>query len=218
MSLEITFLDYEKTLHLDNPQDAAQPELDSGCVQYDPQEKTLLFYDSEKKQKKFTINIKKLKTIQESLLNKNILAFDYTPENSNEIFDIKIYVGKKDILGARSFKILTEKILNEINETKKREKKIFTDIIPTTPKEYQKEMLEIAKNKNTIIFLETGMGKTYIGVMLIKHIFGEPLEANAKNYVIYKKKTNKKVLCLFQTVSLLLQQAKVIKHNTNLSI
>ena len=218
MSLEITFLDYEKTLHLDNPQDAAQPELDSGCVQYDPQEKTLLFYDSEKKQKKFTINIKKLKTIQESLLNKNILAFDYTPENSNEIFDIKIYVGKKDILGARSFKILTEKILNEINETKKREKKIFTDIIPTTPKEYQKEMLEIAKNKNTIIFLETGMGKTYIGVMLIKYIFGEPLEANAKNYVIYKKKTDKKVLCLFQTVSLLLQQAKVIKHNTNLRV
>ena len=32
------------------------------------------------------------------------------------------------------------------------------------------------------------------------------------------KKTDKKILCLFQTVSLLLQQSKVIKHNTNLKI
>ena len=79
-------------------------------------------------------------------------------------------------------------------------------------------MLEKAKERNTIIFLETGMGKTYIGIMLIKEIFGEPLNANAKNEIDYVKKTNKKVLCLFQTVSLLLQQSKVIKHNTNLKI
>ena len=79
-------------------------------------------------------------------------------------------------------------------------------------------MLEKAKERNTIIFLETGMGKTYIGIMLIKEIFGEPLNANVKNEIDYVKKTNKKVLCLFQTVSLLLQQSKVIKHNTNLKI
>ena len=54
--------------------------------------------------------------------------------------------------------------------------------------------------------------------MLIKEIFGEPLDANAKNEIDYIKKTNKKVLCLFQTVSLLLQQSKVIKHNTNLKV
>jgi hypothetical protein len=54
--------------------------------------------------------------------------------------------------------------------------------------------------------------------MLIKQIFGEPLEANAKNEINYVKKTDKKVLCMFQTVSLLLQQSKVIKHNTNLRI
>ena len=54
--------------------------------------------------------------------------------------------------------------------------------------------------------------------MLIKEIFGEPLEANAKNEINYVKKTDKKILCLFQTVSLLLQQSKVIKHNTNLKI
>jgi hypothetical protein len=41
--------------------------------------------------------------------------------------------------------------------------------------------------------------------MLIKEIFGEPLEANAKNEINYVKKTDKKILCLFKIVSLLLQ-------------
>ena len=62
------------------------------------------------------------------------------------------------------------------------------------------------------------MGKTYISILLIKEIYGEPLNSNRNNIIQYEKKTNKKVLCLFKTVSLLLQQSKVIKHNTLLKI
>jgi ERCC4-related helicase/dsRNA-specific ribonuclease len=76
----------------------------------------------------------------------------------------------------------------------------------------------VAKNRNTIVFLETGLGKTYISVLLIKHLYSEPIEANYFNKIQYKKSSNKKVLFLFKTISLLLQQSKVLKFNTNLRI
>lgn len=37
------------------------------------------------------------------------------------------------------------------------------------PREYQVELFERVMRENTIIFLPTGSGKTFIAVMLIKH-------------------------------------------------
>ena len=213
MSLEINFLDYE----IDHIPKESEEKLESqsGSVQYDPSENTLVFYDQEKIEKKMTIKIKEIK-LNDEYLNDNIIAFEYEKEGKNYL--IKILKTKLDTLSNRSFKILLENIQIETAKTEKKLSRNFTDIITQQPKDYQKELLEKAKQRNTIIFLETGLGKTYIGIMLIKEIFGEPLEANAKNEINYVKKTDKKILCLFQTVSLLLQQSKVIKHNTNLKI
>ena len=213
MSLEINFLDYEIE-HLPS-EGQVHEERQFGLVQYDPEEKTLLFYDVDKKEKRFDYKIKDIK-LKEEYLNKSIIDFEF--EKDRKIYEIRIFKGKLDTLSNRSFKILVENIQNEISENERKINREYTDIITAEPKQYQKEMLEKAKQKNTIIFLETGMGKTYIGIMLIKEIFGEPLNANAKNQIDYVKKTEKKVLCLFQTVSLLLQQSKVIKHNTNLKV
>ena len=213
MSLEITFLDYEiENIPLEGQE---EEEKQFGLVQYDPEEKTLLFYDPDKKEIRFPFKIKDIK-LKEEYLNKNIIDFELIRNEKN--YEIRIFKGKLDTLSNRSFKILLENIQEEISKQERKNKKEFPDLITAEPKPYQKEMLEKAKERNTIIFLETGMGKTYIGIMLIKEIFGEPLDANAKNEIDYVKKTNKKVLCLFQTVSLLLQQSKVIKHNTNLKI
>ena len=212
MSLEITFLDYE----IDHIVPGKEPdEHQFGFVQYDPEEKTLLFYDPDKKEKRLVIKIKDI-TLKEEYLNKSIIDFEFT--KNEKTYEVKIFKGKLDVLSNRTFKILIENIQKELSENERKSKRVFTDLIMAPPKPYQIEMLEKAKQRNTIIFLETGMGKTYIGIMLIKEIFGEPLEANAKNEVDYVKKTDKKVLCLFQTVSLLLQQSKVIKHNTNLKV
>ena len=213
MSLEINFLDYE----LENISSECKGDLERqfGVVQYDPEEKTLLFYDSDKKEKRFVFKIKDI-TLKEEFLNKSMIDFEMRKEE--KLYEVKIFKGKLDTLSNRSFKILVENIQKEISENERKTNKVFTDIINAEPKSYQKELLEKAKVRNTIIFLETGLGKTYIGIMLIKEIFGEPLKANAKNEIDYVKKTNKKVLCLFQTVSLLLQQSKVIKHNTNLKV
>ena len=213
MSLEINFLDYE----IEHIVQEGQPkeERQFGLVQYDPEEKTLLFYDSEKKEKRLTIKIKDIQ-LKEEYLNKSIIDFEFKKEEKT--YEVKIYKGKLDTLSNRTLKILVESIQNEISEKERKTNRVFTDLIMADPKPYQIELLEKARKRNTIIFLETGMGKTYIGIMLIKEIFGEPLKANAKNEIDYVKKTDKKVLCLFQTVSLLLQQSKVIKHNTNLKV
>ena len=213
MSLEITFLDYEmEHLALEGQ---AKEERQFGSVQYDPEEKTLIFYDPDKKIQRNVIKIKDIK-LKEEFLNQSII--DFEQEINGKKYEVKIYKGKLDTLSSRSFKILVGNIQDEISQKEKKDKRVYTDLIMSEPKSYQKELFEKAKEKNTIIFLETGMGKTYIAIMLIKEIFGEPLEANAKNEIDYVKKTNKKVLCMFQTVSLLLQQSKVIKHNTNLKV
>ena len=69
---------------------------------------------------------------------------------------------------------------------------------------YQKELLEKAKEKNIIVYLGTGSGKTFIAVMLIKHM--RDLLGRSK-----------KVVFLVNNVALLEQQAQVIRDYTGLS-
>uniref|UniRef100_A0A803M389 Endoribonuclease Dicer homolog 1 n=1 Tax=Chenopodium quinoa TaxID=63459 RepID=A0A803M389_CHEQI len=73
---------------------------------------------------------------------------------------------------------------------------------------YQLEVLEQAKQKNTIAFLETGAGKTLIAVLLIKSICNR------------LQQQNKKVLAVFLVpkVPLVYQQAEVIREQTGYSV
>ena len=56
MSLEINFLDYE----IENIPLEGQEEVEKqfGLLQYDPEEKSLLLYDSDKKELRFSLKIK----------------------------------------------------------------------------------------------------------------------------------------------------------------
>ncbi|KAK7285717.1 hypothetical protein RJT34_20496 [Clitoria ternatea] len=75
-------------------------------------------------------------------------------------------------------------------------------------RQYQLDVLEQAKNKNTIAFLETGAGKTLIAVLLIKSIH-ETLQ-----------KQSKKMLAVFLVpkVPLVYQQAEVIRERTGYQV
>ncbi|XP_057721520.1 endoribonuclease Dicer homolog 1 [Arachis stenosperma] len=75
-------------------------------------------------------------------------------------------------------------------------------------RQYQLDVLEQAKTKNTIAFLETGAGKTLIAVLLIKSIH-ESLQ-----------KQNKKMLAVFLVpkVPLVYQQAEVIRERTGYQV
>lgn len=54
--------------------------------------------------------------------------------------------------------------LNVQDDSKLSKEKIIYEI-----REYQKEIFENCKDKNSIIFLETGTGKTLISIMLIDY-------------------------------------------------
>ncbi|KAL2345968.1 hypothetical protein Fmac_007253 [Flemingia macrophylla] len=75
-------------------------------------------------------------------------------------------------------------------------------------RQYQLDVLDQAKKKNTIAFLETGAGKTLIAVLLIRSI-QENLE-----------KQNKKMLAVFLVpkVPLVYQQAEVIRERTGYQV
>uniref|UniRef100_A0A803NSH9 Endoribonuclease Dicer homolog 1 n=1 Tax=Cannabis sativa TaxID=3483 RepID=A0A803NSH9_CANSA len=75
-------------------------------------------------------------------------------------------------------------------------------------RQYQLDVLEQAKKKNTIAFLETGAGKTLIAVLLIKSLSCD------------MQKQNKKMLAIFLVpkVPLVYQQAEAIRERTGYQV
>ncbi|KAL3639558.1 Dicer-like protein 1 [Castilleja foliolosa] len=75
-------------------------------------------------------------------------------------------------------------------------------------RKYQLEVLEHAKRRNTISFLETGAGKTLIAVLLMRSVSTE------------LQKLNKKMLAVFLVpkVPLVYQQAEVIRERTGYQV
>ncbi|XP_057785213.1 endoribonuclease Dicer homolog 1-like [Salvia miltiorrhiza] len=75
-------------------------------------------------------------------------------------------------------------------------------------RQYQLDVLDQAKKRNTIAFLETGAGKTLIAVLLMKSISAE------------LQKQNKKMLAVFLVpkVPLVYQQAEVIRERTGFQV
>ncbi|KAJ9188235.1 hypothetical protein P3X46_003607 [Hevea brasiliensis] len=75
-------------------------------------------------------------------------------------------------------------------------------------RQYQLDVLEQAKKRNTIAFLETGAGKTLIAVLLIKSLYND------------LQRQNKKMLAVFLVpkVPLVYQQAEVIREHTSYQV
>ncbi|XP_023219961.1 endoribonuclease Dicer-like isoform X2 [Centruroides sculpturatus] len=92
---------------------------------------------------------------------------------------------------------------SQTSENELIEKNIFT------PREYQVEILEIAKEKNTIACLGTGTGKTFIAVMLIRHYANQTLGDYDRA---------KRTVFLVPTVPLVNQQAEVIRKHIDLNV
>ena len=201
-------------------------EYETGTVQFDPNEKLIIFSPETTTQDTttnliFTIPISDIK-LQKQFINEKKLVFPYTTTTNGDSkhYEIQIFNSSKEVIGERSFNEIHRQIEKHERKCTKHSPKQNKDYpyIINGAKEYQLEMLNIAKTKNIIVFLETGLGKTYISILLLKHIYNEPIEANITNRIEYVKQTTKKTLFLFETVSLLLQQSKVIKQNTNLKV
>ncbi|XP_050430735.1 endoribonuclease dcr-1 isoform X3 [Adelges cooleyi] len=87
------------------------------------------------------------------------------------------------------------------------EEKLENEIIP---RDYQLELLEEVKKNNTILYLPTGSGKTYIATMLIK--------AMGSYLTLPKKEERKRTFFLVNTVPLVIQQASSLKKHLPWSI
>lgn len=96
-----------------------------------------------------------------------------------------------------------------------------------TPRDYQIQIAEIALKKNTIIYLPTGSGKTFIAVLILKQL-SHPLQKYiASIFVIDLSKTcsyrpisqNGKIsVMLVNTVTLVDQQAKSLRRCTQFEV
>ncbi|XP_057980803.1 endoribonuclease Dicer homolog 1 [Malania oleifera] len=98
------------------------------------------------------------------------------------------------------------KLCNGRPEKKPEERK--EKLLEEQARQYQLDVLEQAKKKNTIAFLETGAGKTLIAVLLIRSVFND------------LQMQNKKLLAVFLVpkVPLVYQQAEVIREQTGYQV
>ncbi|KAJ4728000.1 Endoribonuclease Dicer-like protein [Melia azedarach] len=95
-------------------------------------------------------------------------------------------------------------INQECNEKVEKKTEVKDKVPEEQARQYQLDVLEQAKKKNTIAFLETGAGKTLIAVLLIRSVFND------------LQRQNKKMLAVFLVpkVPLVYQQAEVIREQT----
>ncbi|KAK1674807.1 RNase3 domain-containing protein [Colletotrichum godetiae] len=81
-----------------------------------------------------------------------------------------------------------------------------------TPREYQIELFEKAKQKNIIAVLDTGTGKTLIAALLLRHILEKEVEDRALG------KLKRTAFFLVDKVSLVFQQHAVLECNLEHSV
>ncbi|XP_055947706.1 endoribonuclease Dicer-like [Argiope bruennichi] len=79
-----------------------------------------------------------------------------------------------------------------------------------TPRDYQIEILEVAKQRNTIACLGTGTGKTFIAIMLIREYANEVRKPF--------KEGGKRIFFVVPTIPLVIQQAETIENHTDLAV
>ncbi|PFH63142.1 hypothetical protein XA68_17251 [Ophiocordyceps unilateralis] len=79
--------------------------------------------------------------------------------------------------------------------------------IIASPREYQTELFERAKDKNLIIVLDTGSGKTLIAALLLRHTLDQELERRAVG------EAHRVAFFLVDKVALCVQQYSVLRAN-----
>nr|CAI5861281.1 unnamed protein product [Callosobruchus analis] len=79
-----------------------------------------------------------------------------------------------------------------------------------TPRNYQLELMKIAEKQNSIIYLPTGSGKTYIAILVLKQLGKSLLKSYSQG--------GKITVVLVNSVPLVAQHAKYIREHTPFSV
>ena len=108
---------------------------------------------------------------------------------------------------------------NDVNELINEAKNLSINSKPKKikliPRDYQIKIYEKAKNQNSIIYVETGKGKTFISIMIMADLLGINIKNNEK-----KPKINKNIKIIFFVcdTALVDQQKKQIENILNIEV
>ena len=86
------------------------------------------------------------------------------------------------------------------------------------PRPYQQQIYEQALNQNSIIYAETGKGKTFISIMLMANHLGIDIKKHEKNKKIDKNKKIIFFVCDTALIALINQQKKHIEEILNIDV
>ena len=84
------------------------------------------------------------------------------------------------------------------------------------PRDYQQKIFDKAKDKNSIIYVETGKGKTFISIMLMAYHLGIDLNNTSNSKIKFDK--NKKIIFFVCDTALIEQQKKAISKILNIEV
>lgn len=99
-------------------------------------------------------------------------------QNDRDIFDMWVFENNEKLIKERNSKrAQTES--EEILSLKQLMASQESTRIIGSPRDYQMELFERAKTRNTIAVLDTGSGKTLIAVLLLRHVIDQELEDRA---------------------------------------
>ena len=98
---------------------------------------------------------------------------------------------------------------NELNKEDKEKKKIWK------PRDYQQQIYEKALLQNSIIYVETGKGKTFISIMLMAEYLGIDINNNENRKKIDE---NKKIIFFVCDTALINQQKKQIEEILDIEV
>lgn len=104
------------------------------------------------------------------------------------------------------------------NKEKRREDSIRNALrnalVNGDPREYQRTIFEVAKQRNTIVNLGTGAGKTLIALLLIREVWSlESSSSSEEKEMIEKSNERKQTLFLVPSVALAIQQSLTLRAN-----
>ena len=91
---------------------------------------------------------------------------------------------------------------------------LFSENHILIPRPYQQKIYSKAKNQNSIIYLETGRGKTFISIMLMADLLGIKLPIFEKQEI----DKDKKIIFLVCDTALIEQQKNTISVNLNIEV
>ncbi|KAK9464476.1 hypothetical protein V1512DRAFT_111970 [Lipomyces arxii] len=188
----------------------------------EPVDEILDGFDSSKAEEPKYIRLKRQKQNfenwfrrQEELLAKRLGEDPSSDEEEDQSQQVKLVVKRTNVVKTTKEDIdeaVQMRIVKQSQFTAAKEMYSKSPAPISTPRDYQLELFDYAKERNVIAVLDTGSGKTLIACLLIKHMLEKEQDRREKG------QSKKIAICLVDSVTLVFQQSSVISLNVPFNV